>query len=623
MHGLRLALFSGFVFLSPALLHAQLDSEPEWEGFIDGVMAAQQEAHHYAGAVVVVVSGGRIAFSKGYGYADFAERRPVDPARTLFRVASNSKMFVWTAVMQLVEQGRLDLRTDVNRYLQDVQVPPSFDSPITLEHLMTHTPGFEDRIVGLFAKNEDRVRPLVELLRDGMPARIYAPGTVTAYSNYGTALAALIVEQVSGLPYERYLEDRILGPLGMTRATIRQPVPPGLAADLSKGYRWADGRLTEQPFEYVPWAPAGAMSVSGDDMGRFMLAHLHDGALGDARILRAETARTMRQRLGSSSPAINGMLHGFIESGRNGEAAYGHGGATIWFHSLTTMLPARRLGVFVAYNTDSAQAAVPQFAEAFFDHYFPAPIAKEPAVPREGQPGLDRFAGTYAQARVSESDLSKLLKLLGARITVEDGYLVMRGGGAATRWRQIEPLVFVQVNGTRRLAFQENDRGEVVAACASPECVVVMQKQPPWRDALPQAAWLGTCLAILAAAVVGFPIAAVLQRRVRKPRGAKAARLLAWATSLAFVAGVAAAVAGLSDVNGTILFGEPAPALGIGLGLFVFGSVLSVGLAGMTVLAWRWRWWHVAGRVCVTLVCAAALGAAAWLSHWNLLGWNY
>ena len=214
---------------------------PGWEDFIDGVIAAEQRAHHFAGAVVVVAKDGVIAFEKGYGFADFTARKVVDPARTLFRVGSNSKMFVWTAVMQLVEEGKLDLHTDVNRFLKGVQIPPTFAQPITLEHLMTHTAGFEDKVVGLFAKTSEKVRPLAELMKHDMPARIFPPGHVTAYSNYGAGLAALIVEQVSGLPYERYLEDRILAPLQMTHATIHQPVPGNLATDLSRAYEWTNG----------------------------------------------------------------------------------------------------------------------------------------------------------------------------------------------------------------------------------------------------------------------------------------------------------------------------------------------------------------------------------------------
>jgi CubicO group peptidase (beta-lactamase class C family) len=618
----------GFTLLSSLSMLAQEspstpDALRDWEDFIDGSIGALQKAHHFAGAVVVIVSDGQVVFKKGYGYADFAERKPVDPGRTLFRVASNSKMFAWTAVMQLAEEGRLDLHTDVNRYLKGVQIPATFPEPITLEHLMTHTPGFEDDVYGLFSKTADKMRPLVELMRDQMPARVFAPGTVTAYSNYGTALAGLIVEHVSGVPYEKYVEDRILAPLNMVHTSIRQPVPPTLAADLSKGYEWTEGRLKEQPFEYVPWAPAGAMSVSGEDMGRFMLAHLNDGALGDGRILRAETARAMRGKLTSFSPKINGMLHGFMESNWNGVTAYGHGGDTIWFHSQTTMVPARNFGVFVAFNTDSGASARDEFMQAFFDRHFPTPLPKEPAPVKDSRARLERFTGTYALSRVSESDLTRIVKLVAAAsVAVDaDGHLVMRGAGEPTRWRQVEPLVFAQVDGQRQLVFREDERGEIAQLCTSPFCVVAMLKQPWWKGIVPQMVWLGVCAAGLVSGLIGLPINAVLQRKVRMPISAKLAHLLAWTTSLALAVGLTILMISLGDSN-QIVFGTPSAMLRAGLTLFIVGTALSVGLVAAMIVAWRRGWWRMAGRVCLTLVSVAALGTVAWLYQWNLIGWK-
>ena len=588
----------------------------ETQGFVDGVMEAQKNAHHFAGAVVVVVRDGQVFFEKGYGYSDFAARQPVDPERTLFRVASNSKMFVWTAVMQLVEQGKLDLHTDVNRYLRGVQIPPTYPEPITLENLMTHTAGFEEKVIGLFARTPDRLQPIAELMKRDMPARVFPPGKVTAYSNYGTTLAALIVEQVSGIPYERYLRERILDPLGMKYATITQPVPAALAPYLSKGYLWSGGRLQEESFEYTPWAPCGAMSISGGDMGRFMMAHLNDGALGDARILRPETARAMREKLVSFSPRINGMLHGFMEMGWNGETILGHGGDTRWFHSLTAMLPARNMGVFVAYNTNSGSDARNEFSTTFFDHYFPRPLAKEPPAPKQNRAALARFAGTYAPARVSESDMTKIAKLMEA-VTVSvdaDGYLATSRGN---RWRQVEPLVFAEVDGKRLAVFRENAAGEIQDYCTSPICVVAQEKQPWWNTAAVQYTWAGTCLAILLGAVIGFPIAAVRQRKELKTRWSKVARLVAWLASAAFVAGVAIVMVGFSDPN-EIVFGVPA-SVRAAQAVWLAGCLLALAVAAFSVAGWRRRWWHLAGRISLTIVCVAALGASAWLYYWRML----
>jgi CubicO group peptidase (beta-lactamase class C family) len=584
-------------------------------------MAAQRLSHHFAGAVVVIVENGQVAFEKGYGFADFAERKPVDPRRTLFRVGSNSKMFLWTAVMQLVEQGRLDLHADVNQYLNGIHIPATFPQPITLEHLMTHTPGFEDHVIGLFARTPDQLHPLAELIISDMPRRVFPPGAVAAYSNYGTLLAAHIVEQVAEVNYDKYIEDRVLAPLQMTHAAIRQPPPPAIAADLSKGYEWGDGRLQERPFEFVPWAPAGAMSVSGEDMGRFMMAHLNGGTLDGARILQDATALRMRQKLTSFSAAINGMLHGFMELNSNGETIYGHGGDTLWFHSLTAMFPARNLGVFVAYNTSTGGRVVQEFFQAFVDHYFPSPPARESPAPRETRDRLRRFAGTYSPARVSESDFTKFGKLLSAMsVSVDaDGYLVTRAGGDVNRWRQVEPLVFSQVDGRRRLAFRENSRGAVADACTSPICVVVMIRQPWWKSTRLQLAWAGACLAVVAMALIGFPIAAAVQRGRPKPVASSLARLCAWIASVLFLAGFVAVLVGGRQVN-EIVFDVPPP-MKAGLMLFLAASIVSIPVVGFALAAWSRRWWHLPGRVSFTAVALAGVAAAAWLYQWNLLAW--
>ena len=211
----------------------------ELEAFLDDVLADQMEEGHVAGATVAVVKDGELFFTKGYGYADLENGTPVDPYQTLFNIGSASKIFVWTAVMQLAEQGKVDLNTDVNTYLKkDVQIPATFPEPITLAHLMTHTDGFEELLTGIFPHEIESVPPLDVLIYEGGVARVRPPGTSPGYANYGTALAAYIVQEVSGVPFEQYVEDNIYDPLGMARSTFRQPVPPGLADDLAVGYSY-------------------------------------------------------------------------------------------------------------------------------------------------------------------------------------------------------------------------------------------------------------------------------------------------------------------------------------------------------------------------------------------------
>src|SRR5262245_52732401 len=222
------------ICLSPAVVFAQdtgkrdrATSEPtapkagnvsdpsDLEAFFDGVVNVQLKSKHIAGAVVAVVVGDKLVFSKGYGYADVEARRKVDPEKTMFRIASISKLFTWTAVMQQVQEGKLDLNADVNSYLKDVQIPKTYEQPITLTHLMTPTPGLEEYRIGQNERAPDQVRPLGEVLKAQMPSGVRPPGVLSTYSNHGTAIAGHAVACVSGQSWQDYVDQRILKPLGM------------------------------------------------------------------------------------------------------------------------------------------------------------------------------------------------------------------------------------------------------------------------------------------------------------------------------------------------------------------------------------------------------------------------
>src|SRR5436190_1378916 len=190
------------------------------ESFLDGIVPLQLKQSDIAGATISVVKDGKLLFAKGYGYADVQKKQPVSAQETLFRPGSISKLFTWTSVMQLFEQGKLDLDRDVNEYL-DFRIPEAFGKPITLKNIMTHTPGFEEQIKDLFT-NKPGSPNLGEYLKTHIPGRIYPPGTVPAYSNYATALAGYIVQRVSGRPFEDYVEENIIKPLNMTHSTFKQ-----------------------------------------------------------------------------------------------------------------------------------------------------------------------------------------------------------------------------------------------------------------------------------------------------------------------------------------------------------------------------------------------------------------
>jgi CubicO group peptidase (beta-lactamase class C family) len=263
-------------FTSPASAQTPasgLSDPAELSAFVDGVMATSMKSNHVPGAVVVVVKDGKVFFAKGYGYADLDNKTPVDPASTLFRPGSVSKLFTWTAVLQLVEAGKLDLDADVNTYL-DFEIPATYAQPITLRIIMTHMTGFEDKGDGLFKLNAEEVSSLETYLKSNLPTRVFPPGQYAAYSNYATALSGYIVERVSGIPFEQYISKNILQPLQMQHSTFEQPLPTALAGQMSKGYNYLNGEYIEGSFEFVVGAPAGALSATGLDMANFMIAHL-------------------------------------------------------------------------------------------------------------------------------------------------------------------------------------------------------------------------------------------------------------------------------------------------------------------------------------------------------------
>src|SRR6478736_1359745 len=365
--------------------------------FMDGVVETHLRDKHIVGATVCVVKDGRIILAKGYGFSDIKKQTPVLANETLFRIGSISKLFPWTSVMQLVQQGKLDLNADINTYLKDFQIPATYKEPITLKHLMTHSPGFEDLVIGLFAKDSTKIKRLGEILSKEIPGRVRPPGEIASYSNHGTGMAAYIVEQVSGMNWLDYVEKNILTPLAMTSTSFRQPLPARLKQSLSKGYSFVNSEFVEKPFEYVPLAPVGAAATTATDMANFMRAHLQSGFFEGVTILDSATSKLMQSPALQHAPHVNPMRHGFMDMTQNGEEVIGHGGDTFWFHSIMALLPAQKVGLFISFNTDKGGGTYNEVLEAFMDRYYPERSLKPVIVIPEKE--LGKFAGEYRANR--------------------------------------------------------------------------------------------------------------------------------------------------------------------------------------------------------------------------------
>ena len=387
-------------------------------GVIDPLMAAWISKRKGPGAVVVVVNRDGLVFAEGYGFSDIGAKKPFTADMTLVRPGSISKLFTGIAVMQLVDEGRLDLDRDVNGYIDFAIPTPQGGVPVTLRRLLTHRAGFEEHFKGLFTRDREP-EPLGRWLAKNLPQRLFPKGDVEAYSNYGFALAGYIVERVSGEPYASYVQRHILGPLGMRHSTFRQPLPDDLAPLLARTYRpWP---LPQLAFFQTITAPAGALSATGTDMGRFMRALINGGTLDGVRILPKARLDEMMAP-GNATPA--GYL-GLVFFGTKvaGHDSIGHDGDTTTFFSDLKIFPEQGVGVFVSRSGSGEVKAVNQIpnpAAAIARRFLPkAPEAADAhAATFPSDPSV---AGIYHSSRRAESSFIRFSDLVAERVVKIDG----------------------------------------------------------------------------------------------------------------------------------------------------------------------------------------------------------
>ncbi|MBL9068655.1 MAG: beta-lactamase family protein [Sphingopyxis sp.] len=530
------------------------------EAFLDGFLPYALERARIPGAVVVVVRGDQVVLEKGYGFADVAKRRPVLPETTLFRPGSVSKLFTWTAVMQQVEAGKLDLDKDVNSYI-DFKIPAYQGKPITLRNIMTHTAGFEESVRYLISNDPKAVMTLKKQMPLALPERVFAPGTTPAYSNYATALAGYIVERVSGESFDDYVDNHIFKPLGMTHASFRQPLPKTLVADMASGY--PDITQKARPFEIVIPAPAGSLSASGADMGKFMIAHLNDGA----GILKPETAKMMHDYKAPGVGPLNAMALGFYEQWVNGHRAIAHGGDTVWFHSYLWLFPDADVGVYISMNSPGKEGAAGAIRSALFhkfaDRYLPGTEAPGQVDAKAARQHAQMMAGNYVTSRGSFTNFMSLFGLLGQpTVTLtEEGKISVPGldglGAGARDWVEVEPFVWRDTGTGERLAAEVRDGRIVRWSLDAGSPFMVFEPAPAGINA----AWLNVALiaaiGIALLAALAWPVRALVRRSFKADfaltgqarRAYRLSRLCAWLILVALAGWVVLVVAFTLDIG--------------------------------------------------------------------------
>ncbi|MEG3086961.1 serine hydrolase domain-containing protein [Sphingomonas sp. PB4P5] len=613
----------------PAPVGSHALTATDVDAWLDGYMPYALHNGDIAGAVVTVVKDGQVIAARGYGYADVAKRRPVDPARTLFRPGSTSKLVTWTAVMQQVEAGKLDLDRDVNAYI-DFKIPPRNGQPVTLRQIMTHTGGFEEVLKNIIFYDPKINMPLEAYLKAWVPTRIFDAGTTPDYSNWATALAAYIVQRVSGMPFDDYVERRIFAPLNMRNSSFRQPLPKQLRADSAIGYERAS--LPAKGFEFVGPGPAGGMSSSGIDMARFMIAHLDSGR----GILKPETAAMMHDspldRVNPMSliPPLNRMELGFFETNINGRKVIAHLGDTNEFHTSLHLFMNERVGFYVSFNSAGRDGAAHvvrgQLFQDFADRYFPSTIRDGRVDAKTAAEHARMMVGHWEVSRRSVTNFINILNLVGqVEINVDDkGALVipaLKGAnGAVQQWDEIAPFVWRDRNGHDRLAAKLVDGKPVRWSFDLISPFMVYDRVPAARSAGWLMPALYASLAVLLLTLLYWPASWYVRRRYRAKAAVAGPALKAYRATR-IMAGLVLAMLGGWVALITVLFGDistmtASADLWLWL-LQILGAIVFVGAVGIAAwnawLTWRdgRRWTRKLWSVLVLLATITVLYVAS------------
>jgi CubicO group peptidase (beta-lactamase class C family) len=575
------------------------------------------------GAVFILVKDGDVFLSKGYGFANLEAGQPFSTRQTTVRAASITKTFTALAIMQLVEQGKLSLSGDIRSYFPELNFGSTYPEPITPGDLLTHSAGLDETSFRYW--HDDEVRRLAAFLVQEVPARVEVPGTLLTYSNYSYALAGRLVEIASGQSYAEYMDRHILQPLGMVSSSMVQPIPQFLLQRLTTGYTFQNGHLVPMAERlYRSDISAGGLTTTAEDMGRYLIAQLQLGRLGDTRVLGEDAARLMQAQHFANAPGLPGYTYGFYERFDNGRRTLMHGGGLRDAASLAVLLPEEQIGFFISINTpielssggDPREELFRQFMNRYYPERHQAQVAFLPADPR--------LAGSYRLTRYVHRSIEKALKLdaplIQATVRVDpDGTLTLSYPFdivSPAHWKQIRPLVFQNVaDPSDWLVFRENERGQITHLFGTLIQPFSLERIA-WYETIPvQTGLLAASTLVFLAQAVWFPLAVATSWWRKRKWRLTVIPLIEWLMGLDGLGIVGALVIGNMTITGrpTVLIGLLITA-GYGFGLMA-GSLVVYGLA-----RWRMEPQPIAARIGYVAVSLVAVMFAWFMSYWNIIG---
>jgi serine beta-lactamase-like protein LACTB len=391
------------VLVLPAVVRAQAQTDPPKEyaaavQSLDRFIAHEVADKRLPALSIALVDDQKIVWAKGYGFADVDKKKPAT-ADTVYRVGSVSKLFTDIAVMQLVEQGKLDLDAPVTKYLPDFKPISKYDKPITLRKLMSHRSGLvrEPPAGNYFDPSVPALDRTVRSLNQ--TEVLFEPGTQTKYSNAGVAVVGLVVQETQKQRFARHLYNRVLDPLGMKHSAFEPTLE--LNKDLAAAVMWTyDGREFAAPTFELGMAPAGCMYSTVNDLGRFMSALFAGGKGPGGQVLKAETLQQMLTPQFAKDGEKTGFGIGFSIAELDGHKRIGHGGAIYGFATELSALPDDKLGAVVVTSRDVANGVTRHIATLALQQMLAVRQNKPaPKIAVTGPVGAERarkLAGRYA-----------------------------------------------------------------------------------------------------------------------------------------------------------------------------------------------------------------------------------
>lgn len=574
------------------------------------------------GAAVALVSDGGLAWSDGMGWADAAAKTPAT-AETLFRAGSISKSFVALSVLMLREEGLLDLDARVADVAPEVgfRNPFAATEPLRLVHLLEHTSGFDDIHLSEYAGNDPTPLDLADALARYSASRTcrWPPGTFMSYSNAGPAVAAYIVGKTAGMPFERFVAERIFAPLGIERADFR--LTPEVEGLLSRGY--SPGGKTELPYWHIAFRPAGALNISVNELAKAVLLLIDRGVFNGKRLLTAESIERMEVPR-TTLAAHSGILTGYGLSNYTivdrGFVFHGHAGGVNAFAAEYGYLPFAGRGYVCMINTAAEDPLdrILGVVRSYLTRDLETPVAPEPiAIPRTR---LRALAGYYRPITPRQEITRAITRLTGV-LWVQD-----EAAGLRLEPFRGEPVELLAVTDRR---FRGEDEPLPTTVFVDTARGLVLLRTTPsgrnYRAVSVGMVWLERATALVCLVLMFSSLLSALSWMVTKLFGRPAdterpsVRLVPLASVLCLAGAVGIWMTAANDLiarmgNATLW------SVSFWLLNWLFAILALLGL--LHVL--RSRRWKVAPMVRLhsLAVSAANVTVAAYLFYWGIVGWR-